>query len=81
MIIKGVKNGQVFVADPAYGNRNWSLEAFGPLWSGIILVFLSRTKSPNNQLALKPALKAPLSEVMYSIDRYLGRIRPGATEF
>ena len=81
VILKGVKNGQVYVADPAYGNRNWPLKEFGPLWSKVILVYLSRTKSPENQLALEPSLKAPLSQVMYSIDQYLGRIRPGASEF
>jgi predicted double-glycine peptidase len=81
VVIKGIKGGQVFVADPAFGNRNWPLESFGAKWSRVILVFLSRDKSPKNQLALKPALRAPLSQVMYSIDRYLGRIRPGGSEF
>jgi len=83
VIVKGVKDGIVYIADPAFGNRSRTLEEFKAEWSQVILVYLSRTKKPNNQFALEPNLKAPTAkgQVVQLVDRYLTRIRPGATEF
>lgn len=81
VIVKGVKDGQVFIADSAFGNRSIDLEQFKAEWSKIILVFLSRTKKPNNQFALEPGLKAPTGQIVQLVDRYLTRVRPGANDF
>lgn len=81
VIVKGAKNGVVYIADSAFGNRSVPLDQFKTEWSNVILVFLSRTRRPKNQLALEPSLKAPLGEVVQILDRYLTRIRPGVSEF
>jgi predicted double-glycine peptidase len=81
VIVKGTKDGVVYIADPAFGNRSRSLAEFKEEWSNIILVYLSRTKKPHNQFALEAGIKAPTKEMVQILDRYLTRIRPGGTQF
>ena len=35
VVIKGVKNGEVFIADPAFGNSSKPLDTFVKDWSGV----------------------------------------------
>ena len=81
VIVKGTKDGIVYMADPAFGNRSMPLAEFVPTWAGVILVYLSQTKKPNNQFALEPNLRAPTNQVVQILDRYLTHIRPGGTQF
>lgn len=81
VVIKGVKNGMVFIADPAFGNISRPLKEFAKGWKKVILVFLNREKNGDNKFALDPMLKAPVRDISYLIDRSLGTIRPGAGEF
>jgi hypothetical protein len=81
VVVKGTKDGVVYIADPAFGNRSRPLAEFKEEWSNIILVYLSRSKKPNNQFALQAGIKAPTGQVVQLLDRYLTRIRPGGTQF
>lgn len=81
VIIKGVKDGKVFVADPAFGNRNFPIDEFAEGWRKVILVFMSATKKGASQFKLKPQLRAPVAELRYMLDRSLGSIRPGRGDF
>lgn len=81
VIVKGTKDGIVYIADSAFGNRGVPLDQFKNEWSNVILVYLSRTKKPQNQFALEPGLRAPTQQVIQLVDRYLTRIRPGGTQF
>ncbi|NJO23737.1 MAG: hypothetical protein HC868_13445 [Sphingomonadales bacterium] len=81
VIVKGVKDGVVYIADPAFGNRSRTWAEFKEEWSTVILVYLSRTKRPDNQFALEAGVKAPTNQVVQLLDRYLTRIRPGGTQF
>lgn len=81
VVIKGIKDGQVFMADPAFGNRSQSLESFEAGWNNVILAFLSSTNEGNNSFTLDPMLKAPKGQMKYLINRTLFQIRPGANEF
>jgi len=81
VVVKGTKDGLVFIADSAFGNRSVPLEEFKQEWSNIILVYLSRTKKPVNKFALKPGIKAPTGQVVQLLDQYLTRVRPGNTNF
>jgi uncharacterized protein len=45
VVIKGVANGRVFIADPAFGNRAVPLQQFGREWNQTILVIVD----PNAQ--------------------------------
>lgn len=81
VVIKGARNGEVFVADPAFGNRSYSLAEFGKGWNGIILVFLSRKLAPDNRFSLTASLRAPVGGVRHLLDRNLTHIRPLPGEF
>ncbi len=83
VIVKGMKDGQVFIADSAFGNRTMPLDQFIQEWSKVILVFLSRTKKPDNKFALEPGLRAPTAQgqMVQLLDRYLTRIRPSGVQF
>ena len=80
-VIKGVSEGQVFIADPAFGNRSRPLEDFAGEWNNVILVVLSDSRPPTSAFALDPTLKAPGRDVMVIVDRGLRTIAPGAGEF
>lgn len=81
VILKGIRNGQVYIADPAFGNRNYSISSFEAGWSKIILAYLSPKKSPKNQFSLRPSLRAPVSHVRFVVESILGTIRPGNNQF
>lgn len=81
VVIKGIKDGQVFIADPAFGNRSQRLEVFEEEWNNVVLVFLSATNKGNNNFTLDPMLKAPKDQVKWLLDQGLFHIRPGAGEF
>jgi uncharacterized protein len=81
VVIKGVADGQVFIADPAFGNRSQSLEKFAQEWNRAILVILSHTNAGQNAFTLDPTLKAPMRDVVLLLDRALHAITPAAGEF
>lgn len=81
VVIKGVKNGQVYIADPAFGNISKSLEEFEEGWGNVILVFLSATNGGDNAFKLDPSLRARKSEVILLLDRGLYNVRPAANEY
>jgi predicted double-glycine peptidase len=81
VVIKGVADGQVFTADPAFGNQSRSLEAFSQQWNGVILVLLSDTKNGNSHFTLDPTLRAPVGQVIPLLGRILGGVRPEAGGF
>lgn len=81
VVIKGARDGQVFTADPAFGNRSFAMAEFARQWNSVILAFASRTHAPKNQFALAPGLKANTREITYLLDRSLTRIRPNPGEF
>ncbi|MDJ0945170.1 MAG: C39 family peptidase [Kiloniellales bacterium] len=81
VVIKGVKDGTVFIADPAFGNRARSLEDFDQEWNNVILVFLSATNGGQSEFTLDPILRGRKSEVQWILDGGLFNIRPGPTEF
>lgn len=81
VILKGVRDGKVYVADPAFGNRNFDIADFAKSWRKVILVFLSPSKKAQSQFKLEPQLRAPVASLRYLLDRSLGTIRPGTGEF
>jgi hypothetical protein len=81
VVLKGARDGEVFIADPAFGNRSYSYAEFQKNWGSIILVFLSRKLAPNNKLALTASLRAPVSGLKYLFDQHLVHIRPMPGEF
>ena len=81
VVLKGAKNGRVYVADPAFGNRSKTFDEFRKEWSKVILVFVSRTHTARNRFRLTAGLSARVGEIRYLLDSYLTRIRPSVGEF
>jgi predicted double-glycine peptidase len=81
VVIKGVVDGQVFLADPAFGNRSLSLERFEREWNNIILVVLSGSRQGNSTFATRATLMAPMSQVKNLLDHGVRPITPRPGEF
>ena len=81
VVLKGAKDGRVYVADPAFGNRAKSFDEFRKEWSKVILVFVSRTHTARNRFRLTAGLSARPGEIRYLLDSYLTKIRPSVGEF
>jgi predicted double-glycine peptidase len=81
VIVKGTKDGTVYIADPAFGNRSRTIEEFKAEWSQVILVYLSKTRKAANKFELEVGLRAPTGQVVRLLDQYLTRIRPNEKGF
>jgi predicted double-glycine peptidase len=81
VVIKGVADGQVFIADPAFGNRSRPLEGFDREWNKVILVVLHSTRTGSSAFTLDPTLRVRASDVMLFLDQNLQSIAPAAGEF
>jgi predicted double-glycine peptidase len=81
VVIKGIQDGQVFIADPAFGNSSRPLDSFGKDWTNVILVLLSATNGGNNLFTLDPTLRGRRDEIIPLLDRGLFHIRPSPGEF
>lgn len=81
VVVKGVVGGQVYVADPAFGNRARSLKSFDREWNHVILVVLSPTRSGNAAFIEDGTLRSRPHEVTVLLDRALHSISPRFGEF
>lgn len=81
VVIKGVQDGRVLIADPAFGNRSLSLSSFKSEWSNVILVYLSPKYSGDSDFQVDGSLRADGQQVMILVDRVLHTIRPLPGEF
>lgn len=81
VVIKGVAGDEVFIADPAFGNRSRPFGAFVQEWNGVILVIVSPARQGNSAFTMDPTLKAPVSQVIPIIQRILGGVRPAFGDF
>lgn len=80
VVLKGVAQGTVFIADPAFGNRSMSLDQFGSVWDRVILVFVSPTRTGSNNFAYDGTVRAPVGDVKLLISTYPLLLQPGAGE-
>lgn len=81
VVLKGLSRGQVFIADPAFGNRSRSLERFAEEWDGVILVLVSDKIQARNDFSPEGSLTGRTQDVISILDRYARPITRGATEF
>lgn len=81
VVIKGVANGQVFIADPAFGNRSRPLEGFDREWNNVILVVLHSSRTGTSAFSLDPTLRVRANDIRLFIDQRLPSIAPGVGEF
>jgi predicted double-glycine peptidase len=60
VVVKGISDGRVYIADPAFGNRSRTIESFAADWDHVILVAVSPNRSPTEGgLPLGTGAKAP----------------------
>jgi predicted double-glycine peptidase len=81
VVLKGLYRGQVYIADPAFGNRSRPLERFATEWDGVILVLVSDKFTGRNDFSADGSLRAPADGVLPLIDRYARPITRSPTEF
>ncbi len=67
VVIKGISDGRVYIADPAFGNTSRTLESFAADWDHVILVAVSPTRNPTEGLPLGAGTKAPPQGVMVPV--------------
>ena len=70
VVIKGVSDGRVYIADPAFGNRSLTLESFAADWDHVILVAVSPKLKPTEGLPLGSGTKAPAGNVVVPVIQY-----------
>lgn len=80
-VIKGVRDGRVFVADPAFGNRVRTLESFDEEWNNIILVFVGQQTDIFDGFTLESGAASPTRELVMLLSPVLNTIRPQPGEF
>lgn len=80
VVIKGVANGQVFFADPAFGNRSRPIAAFAETWNNVILAVFSENRSGRNTFTLDQTLKAPMEQTILLLGRNLNALPRGPNE-
>jgi predicted double-glycine peptidase len=81
VVLKGLYQGQVYIADPAFGNRSRPLERFAHEWDGVVLVMVSDKIAGRNDFSADGSLRAPGEGVLPLIDRYARPITRSPTEF
>lgn len=82
VVIKGVSEGRVYIADPAFGNELRTLESFAADWDHVILVAVSPKLQPTEGLPLGSGTKAPLSGVVVPVlQRQLTTPTPAVNRF
>jgi hypothetical protein len=81
VVIKGVREEKVYLADPAFGNSTRPVSGFGQEWNGIILVVLHPTKEGNSTFAMDTRPTAPRNQVLSILERLAPGVRPGPGEF
>ena len=64
-VLKGIKKGQVYLGDPASGNRSMSTKAFDEAWNGVVFLVVGNDKVRGvSEFTLESALPAPTMSVM-----------------
>jgi predicted double-glycine peptidase len=59
VVIRSVADGEVHIADPAFGNRKRPLEGFANEWNNVILVVLSNDRTGDSAFSTQATLEGP----------------------
>ena len=71
VVVKKVLNGQVLIADPAFGNSSPSLEKFSKQWNGVVLAMVMPNKQPDAKFMADQTIRARPTDLQ-SIAQSLG---------
>ncbi|MDX1540049.1 MAG: C39 family peptidase [Geminicoccaceae bacterium] len=81
VVLKGIEGDQVFIADPAFGNRARPIEVFAEEWRNVILVLLSPDRPGQDAFAYDHGPRGRMSDLIPLLDRTLVTIRRSGGEF
>ena len=81
VVLKGIYRGQVYIADPAFGNRSRPLDRFAEEWDGVILVLVNEQVQANHEFSPEGSLSGRPQDVIPLIDRYGAPYTPSTGEF
>ena len=81
VVLKGIEGDQVYIADPAFGNRSLSMEQFAEEWENVVLVVLHADRVGANTFVYDEKPKAPLSDIISLLHRGIPTILPRPGEF
>jgi predicted double-glycine peptidase len=81
VVLKGISGGQVFIADPAFGNRSRPVDKFAKEWDGVILLLVSDKIAGNPEFSPEGSLRGRPQDVIPLIDRYGSPYSPTSPEF
>jgi predicted double-glycine peptidase len=73
VVLKGLQDGNAYIADPAYGNRSMALETFEDNWNGVIFIVAERNARKRSPLLMETSLSAPVLEAMRLKDLFSTR--------
>lgn len=71
VVIKGFSERQVFIADPAFGNRAKRFASFADEWNNIVLVFLHPERKGDSKFSFEGAFTGRPGETIPLLDRGL----------
>jgi uncharacterized protein len=72
VVIKGVKDGRVFIADPAFGNRVQTLEDFAQGWNPVILIMVDPNRQGDASFMADPTRKTRTQDLQFALEPVLG---------
>lgn len=70
VVLKGIHNGNAYIADPAFGNRSMPLDSFEENWNQVIFVVANENMKNLVPLPMETTLPAPVLAAMRHKDLY-----------
>jgi predicted double-glycine peptidase len=64
VVLKGVQDGRVYLADPSAGNRSITFDDFAKSWDGVVFVVYKKTEEIGT-LKLNEAIEVPTDNVLW----------------
>jgi hypothetical protein len=81
VVLKGVDRGQVYIADPAFGNRSRPIDRFAEEWDGVVLLLVNDKLAGDQDFSPEGSLKGRAQDVVPLIDRFGAPYTPTTGEF
>ncbi len=64
VVLKGIHDGNAYIADPAYGNRSMPIETFEENWNEVIFIVATKDMQNRTPLTMETTLSAPVLAAM-----------------
>ncbi len=82
VVVQGLSGGQVYFADPAFGNRSRPFDQFADMWNGVILVLIDKEgKAIDRDETLRGTPRARAGDVVPILNHGFRPVAKPANEF